>query len=205
VSAVLLLGATLLALLALLAVPVELTFRLEGGAPLAGEVGIRWLLGLVRARIPVPGAGGKPGEAAAAREGGRRPATRRVRRRASRGPGRYLDVLRQEAFRARACRLARDLARAVRVRRLRLWLRVGLDDPADTGMLWAVVGPLSAVALGLRRAEVRIEPEFAEAAFRFRTDGRVVVVPLQLLALAAAFALSPPSIRAWRTLAGRHG
>jgi hypothetical protein len=205
VSAVLLLGAVLLALLALLGAPVELAFRLEGAAPLAGEVRVRWLLGLVRLRIPLPGAAREPGEAAAPPEGGRRPARGRARRPAPRRPGRYVEVLRQEAFRARAWRLARDLVRAVRVRRLRLWARVGLDDPADTGMLWAVLGPLGAVALGLRRAEVRIEPEFAEAALRFRTDGRVVVVPLQLLALAAAFALSPPSLRAWRTLLSSHG
>ena len=210
-------GGVLLALVALLAAPVDLAFRLERAAPLAGEVTVRWLLGLVRVRVPIPAApkapgraggeaqGERPAEVETRPEGGTEAARRRARREARRRPGRIVDVLRQEAFRERAWRLGRDLARAVRVRRLRLWLRLGLDDPADTGLLWAVMGPLGAVALGLRGAEVRIEPEFAEAAREFQAEGRILIVPLQVLALAAAFALSPPSMRAWRTLWGSHG
>jgi len=38
----------------------------------------------------------------------------------------------------------------------------------------------------------------------FQAHGRALVIPLQLLALLISFALSPASIRAWRTLrAGR--
>jgi hypothetical protein len=80
-------------------------------------------------------------------------------------------------------------------------MRLGLGDPADTGRLWAVVGPLSAAAQ-LRNAELRIEPEFADPVLELRADGRVLLVPLRFLIVAIAFALSPPTIRAWRTLAG---
>lgn len=190
----------LLGLLVLLALPVEAAFRLEGIEAFTGQITIRWLFGLVRIRIPVPGVRERPAKPAAEREAARKP----PRRKARRGPARVLAVLGQTAFRRRAYRLVEDLVRAVHVSQLRLRMRLGVGDPADTGRLWAVVGPLNAAAQGLRGAEVQIEPEFMDPVLEFRAQGRVLVVPLQVLALAVSFALSPPSIRAWRTLKGGH-
>jgi hypothetical protein len=79
-------------------------------------------------------------------------------------------------------------------------MRLGMGDPADTGRLWALLGPLNAAADNLRHAEVQIEPDFADSSLEFQFDGRLRVVPLQLVALATGFALSPASLRAWRTL-----
>jgi hypothetical protein len=186
-------------LLLLLAVPVDVEFRLQGIEPLTGHVGVRWLFGLVRHRIPAPRAGeatptpgGEPKAARAPARPGARSRKRNV-----------LAALRQGAFRRRVHRLARDLVRAVHLHRLRLHLRLGLGDPGDTGRLWAVVGPLNAVAR-LRNAELRIEPEFADAVLEFQADGRLRLVPLRFLILAIAFALSPSTMRAWRTLKGNH-
>lgn len=83
-------------------------------------------------------------------------------------------------------------------------MRLGLGDPADTGRLWAMVGPLSALVQNLRNAEVRIEPEFADPVFEFESHGRVLLIPIQFIFVIIAFALSPPSIRAWRTLKGSY-
>ena len=189
--------------LLLLAVPVDMEFRLEGIEPFTGEVGVRWLFGLVRFRIPAPGAE-KPPKRKTEAKARRKPAQARAKPE-SRGRGRkVLAVLRQEAFRQRVYRLARDLVRAAHLHQLRLWMRLGLGDPADTGRLWAVVGPLGAMAQGLRHADVRIEPDFVEPALEFRAQGRLVLVPLQFLALAVAFLLSPASIRAWLVLKGSH-
>jgi hypothetical protein len=96
------------------------------------------------------------------------------------------------------------LLAAIRLRDLGLHLRLGLGDPADTGRLWAVVGPLSAASRCLRSADVRIEPAFDEPVLDFDAHGDAELVPLRLLALGLAFALSPASIRAWRTLSGRN-
>jgi hypothetical protein len=185
--------------LLLLAVPVDVEFRLEGIEPFTGQVAVRWLFGLVRYRIPVA----RVGEPAPMPEAKPKAELERARPEAR---GRHRDVLaalRQAAFRRRVYRLLEDLVRAVRLRRLRLLMRLGLGDPADTGRLWAAVGPLNALAT-LRNAELRIEPEFADPVFEFQADGRVLLVPLRFLILAVAFALSPPTIRAWRTLRGRH-
>lgn len=182
--------------LLLLAVPVGVEFRLEGIEPFTGEVGVRWLFGLVRFRIPVPRVGPRP-------EATPRAARARARPKARGRHRNVLAALRQAAFRRRVYRLVRDLVRAVHLRRLRLLMRLGLGDPADTGRLWAVVGPLNAVAR-LRNADVRIEPEFVDPVLEFQADGRLLLVPLRFLILAIAFALSPPTIRAWRTLKGSH-
>lgn len=117
----------------------------------------------------------------------------------------FAALMRERAFRRRVYRLVGDLARAIGVERLRVRLRLGLDDPADTGRLWALVGPLGAMAQNLRAAQVLLEPEFGGATFALRVQGCVCVVPLRLVAIVIAFALSPASMRAWRTLAVRHG
>ncbi len=192
----------LLGLVALLAVPVDAAFRLEGIEAFAGRLTIRWLFGLVRIHIPVPGARERPPEPSAEPKAARRRARREAR--GGRARARFLAVLRQATFRRRVHRLVRDLVHAAHASRLRLRLRLGLGDPADTGRLWAVVGPLSAVSQGLRGADLRIEPEFVEPALEFRARGRLCVIPLQVLALAVSFALSPASIRAWRTLWSGH-
>jgi hypothetical protein len=194
VGAVLVVAGLLGLLLLLLAVPVDVEFRLEGIEPFTGHVGVRWLFGLVRFRIPVPRVG-EPRPGAGSRRKG---AVVRARPEASGRRRNVLAALRQGAFRRRVHRLAGDLLRAVHLRRLRLLMRLGLGDPADTGRLWALVGPLNAVAQ-LRGAELRIEPDFLEPVLEFRADGRVLLFPLRFLILAVAFALSPATIRAWRT------
>ncbi len=187
--------AILLGLVALLAVPLEAAFRLDRVAALEGEVQLRWLFGLVRVRLAVPRPRARAAEAAA----GPKAARKRERREGRGGAGRGLAVLRQAEFRERVRRLVGDLVRALHVRRLLLHVRMGLGDPADTGLLWALVGPLGAVAAGSTGGDVRIEPDFLDSALELHSRGEVRIVPLRILALAVGFALSPPSIRAWRT------
>ncbi len=184
----------------LLAVPVAVDFRVEGTDSLSGQAGVRWMFGLVRIRIPFP-RGGAPGRKS--EEESR--ATRARDGSGPRGRGRsVLAALRQSAFRGRVYRLAGDLVRAIHVRRVRLRMRLGLGDPADTGLLWALLGPVNAVAQW-RNADVRIEPDFLDPVLEFHAEGGVEIVPLRFVILAIGFAISPPTIRAWRTLRGHRG
>ncbi len=193
---VLLAACFLLALLVLLAVPVDVAFRLEHVEALEGRLTVRWVFGLVKVRTAVPRARRQPAKP----EGGPKRAEKRVPRKPHRPPAAFLAALRQTAFRRRVYRFGHDLVRAAHVTRLRLRMRLGLGDPADTGLLWGIVGPLHAMAQGLRAADVRIEPEFVDPVLELQAQGRLLVFPLQFLALAVSFALSPSSIRAWRTL-----
>ncbi len=177
--------ALLAGLLALLAVPLELAFSVRReGVRREGRGSLRWLFGLVRVRL------GGPGERVRAGPG--RPASRRPRRGGG-GARRMLALVQVEGFGSRLLRLARDLFRRIRIQELSLRVRLGLDDPADTGRLWAVVGPLAALP-GLRR--VAIEPEFAAETFELDGRGRIRIVPLRLLSVLLRFALSPVTLRA---------
>lgn len=180
----------------LLALPLDVRFRFEGIEPFQGQVAIRGLFGLVRLRIGIPGASRRKlrPRTAAARE--RRPSRSRLD---------VLAALRQPEFRRRAYVLVADLFRAAHPQQLRVRIRLGLGDPADTGRLWALVGPLNALAQNLRNTEIMIEPEFMEPVLRFQTQGRFLVIPLQFVGLAVRFALSPPAIQAWRIMRGGHG
>ncbi|UCH46502.1 MAG: DUF2953 domain-containing protein [Betaproteobacteria bacterium] len=200
VTALLILSALFALFLLLLAVPIDLAFRIEGVRTFQGHMSLRWLFGVVRFRIPVPDSAAQRPEAKVSQ----RPTKKRSIRKKRRKHLNFVAVLKQAEFRRRAYRFAKDLIHAVHVQRLRLLMRLGLGDPADTGRLWALVGPLSAMAQNLQSADVRIEPEFMDSVLEVRADGQLRLVPLQFLGLAIAFLLSPTSIRAWRTLRASH-
>ena len=183
--------------LLLLAVPVDVAFQFQGIEMFQGQIKIHWLFGLVRFHFHVP---------AVSVPQLPEPETAKLRVKPEERSGRanFFAALRQAPFRRRVYRFSKDFVRAIHLHQLRIRMRLGLGDPADTGCLWAIVGPLNAAAQNLRNAEVRIEPEFMEPIFEFEAHGRFLLIPLHFLALAVAFALSPPSIRAWRTLRGSH-
>jgi hypothetical protein len=197
ISLVVLLGLVVL----LLALPMAVAFRIEGMQAFRGQITVRCLFGCVCYRLQLPGSGAHAPKAHPTAQTVQTPPRPPPPKRQ---PGQVLAILRQAAFRRRIYRLVHDLIDATHLRRLRLNMRLGLGDPADTGRLWALVGPLQAVAQSRHGANVRIEPEFMDAVLEFRAQGRLVVVPLQLLFVVMGFVLSPASIRAWRTLRASH-
>jgi len=74
-------------------------------------------------------------------------------------------------------------------------VRLGLDDPADTGRLWAVVGPLAAILTLPVHARVAIEPEFACEALEVDGKGCIRIIPIRLLFVVLVFLLSPGTLR----------
>jgi len=181
--------AGLLILVFLLAVPVTLDFRVSWPRGPQREVVVGWGFGLVRLRIPA----GTPGGSGT---GAKRQAA--TRRRPSRGKRNMTALLRRKAARRRLTRFIVDLWRAVRKEDLQIDIRLGLADPADTGQLWAFVGPLEGMLAGNRNAMIHIEPDFTGESVRVNGSGKVSLVPLRVIGLVLALFLSP-SI--WRALA----
>lgn len=194
-SFVLLIIAILLALLlVLLAVPITVAFRIDRIKEIKGQVSFHWFFGLVRFQIGIPGA-------AKAEPQHKRKPTKKTRKRKPGGNARgVFALLKQSVFRRRAIRFIKDVLRATHARDLYLRLRIGLGDPADTGRLWALLGPIAGIAKNLRSAEVRIEPEFMDLVLEVESNGEFRLIPLQFIALATAFVVSPTTLRAWRTL-----
>ena len=88
-------------------------------------------------------------------------------------------------------RLARRIFSTVNVRRLNVQLHVGLDDPAETGLLWGAVAPVVAYADFLRPGAVALEPDFTGPRFAGQGSASLRIVPLRWLPPILLFALNP--------------
>lgn len=193
-------GAGLLAAgLLLLALPVELRFEVHGVQPPRGHVAFRALLGLWQRRIAMP----------APRRGRPRPAVRAggetrqwSARRHKSGLDRLQPLWSDVGLRRHALSRLRAALETLQWSDLHVHVRLGLGDPADTGRLWAVLGPLGAMLASLRRADVAIEPDFIEPVLDLDARGRLVLVPLRLMwplvILAGIFGLAAARQLRWR-------
>jgi hypothetical protein len=181
--------AVAVSLIALLSVPVELHFRLQRDQAVRARVLVRWMFGLIRFQLK--GRRAREARKRAAKPSERKPSV----------PGGPLSLIRDHRLLARAVRLLREAVVAIQFRRLRLRLRLGFDDPADTGMLWSVLGSAAALAPAIPRASVDIAPDFDRARFALEAGGEVRAIPARVAWIALTFLLSPPFLRA----AWRHG
>jgi hypothetical protein len=169
----------------LLAIPVWVSYTLSWHRAFRIDATVQWAFGLVNVKIPGgdPKVSSKPVDVPKFKD--------QRRDRSQKARGNILLAARQAALRARILRFARDLWRALRKRDVDLRVRLGLGDPADTGQLWAVCGPLSAALANVRDVTVAVEPDFLNQTFEVDGRGTVRVIPLQILCLVAALLLSP--------------
>jgi hypothetical protein len=111
---------------------------------------------------------------------------------------RALAMARSDGFSRRVLCLLRDLLGRVQVRRLDLDLRLGFDDPADTGRLWGIIGPVSAVLALPHAARVSVTPVFTEPLLYLDAHAEARIVPAALLLALLGFVFSPITFRAAR-------
>jgi len=173
----------LLMLIALLAVPVSLSYWVSWRRALQGNVQVRWMFGLVRVQLPV--ARSKP-PTLKQQTGSRKKRTRKP----SANKSNPLAAIQHKAFRQRVFRFVRDIWRAIHKHNLSLRVRIGLGDPADTGRLWAVVGPVAGMLTVVQDTSIEIAPEFNDAVFELDSSGNISVVPLQMIYLTFGLLLS---------------
>jgi hypothetical protein len=173
----------LLVLIALLAVPVTLTYQLSWRQEFEGSFHLRWLFGLVRIELPMSQS-----------KTHATPQSKIKQQTHKKAPGKKsspMAAIWQKSFRRRIIRFIRDVWRATHKQDLRLRVRIGLGDPADTGQLWAVVGPVSGVLATVQEASIELEPEFIDTVFELDSSGNVRLIPLQMIYLTFALLLSP--------------
>jgi hypothetical protein len=164
------LAAFLLFCLLLLALPVDLNFSLEKEETLKYRAELGLFFGLLSVDV-TPKAG--------------RPAAKARPKRRRRTKSRLGSVLGNEASFKRFIRLMRDLRRSFRIRELTLHCRVGLGDPAQTGMLMGVLHPLL-----LPGRDITLTADFQEAVFEGRCSARIRLLPVQVVGSLLAFAVS---------------
>ncbi len=192
-EAMLIVALLLAVLVALLAIPLSLSFSLTRLQALQGYVHFRWLFGLVNFRANLP----TKKSATEAEQSSRKQKSHRAS--SNRNSRDLIAMLKQSAFRKHMMKFIKNLLRATHAQNLYLKLRIGLGDPADTGMLWAVMGPFSGMLRNLQSMRIDIEPEFIDEVIEVDSHGQFHLVPLQFIALMIGFILSPTTIRAWRS------
>lgn len=184
----------LLLLVAILAIPFNIAFQMSSHQVTDNDVRLQWAFGLVRIRI-YPGTPGSPSPRhEVLGRGGRRPG------RSIPSGQNIIAAIRQTEFRRRIIRFIGDLWQAVRKQNVRLRVRIGLGDPADTGQLWAICGPVAGMLANAQEVSIAIEPEFVDAVLDVDASGSVRVVPLQVIYLSGALLLSPTVWRGIRQM-----
>jgi len=152
---------------------------------------LSWLFGLVSKEVTKGKK--KPEEKKKVAEG-----KRKLRRRGSRV---ILRILRTKGLLRQLKRLLKDVISRLNIRNLVVNLKIGLDNPADTGLLFALIGPvISFLNLSLPH-EIRVQPSFGdEAVFEGYSCGRLRLLPIQLVMPFLKFAFSLSTIRVVKTL-----
>lgn len=177
--------AFLLVLIALQAIPVTLMYQVNLRQVPQGEIKLRWVFGLIRIRIPLFQS--KPPST-----DGNEPVRKISQKKTSSGkPFNPLAAFRQKLFRRRIIRFIREFWHAIYKRDIYLRIRIGLGDPADTGQLWAIIGPVSGMLSSIQEASIEIEPEFFDTTFELDSSGSIRVIPLQMIYLTLGLLLSP--------------
>jgi hypothetical protein len=106
------------------------------------------------------------------------------------------DILRIRGFLRRLVSLISKIRRQVRIREFAANLKVALDNPADTGLLFAFLAPINVLGY-IRPHEISIQPSFAgDSLLQGYVYGAVRLRPIQLFPPLITFAFSLPALRA---------
>jgi len=164
----------------MLSIPVDMKFDLATHEHAKAKIRIGWLFGLVwkdiRARKKK-----KPKE--------------KPKKRRKRGIKSFLPLLRIKGLPGKILKLIRQILGCLKIKQLDVALRVGLDDPFDTGMLCSVLWPALIPPSPSGKVRFRLEPVFSEFAFEASLQGWVRLFPIQLVWPLVSFVLSATGLR----------
>ena len=97
--------------------------------------------------------------------------------------------------------LLRDILGCLKIRDLTADFRVGLGDPADTGLLFALIGPTTFWLSSSSYHRIRVQPSFAdEPTFEGHLSGAVRLRPIQLVIPLLKFVFSLATVRVVKKL-----
>ena len=170
----------------LLAMPVSLTYQFSWKQTPSARLRLNWAFGLVHADVSPDLAKPGPDKPGATDKKTARRGKSKARK------ANFMAAIRQASFRRRIFRFVSDLWRTIHKKNVRLLVRLGLGDPADTGQLWAVLGPLSGMLARLRDIRITVEPDFLDPTLEVDSSGTIRMIPLQVVILVFGLLFSPP-------------
>ena len=81
------------------------------------------------------------------------------------------EILRTKGLLSQIIRLLRDVLSHLKFREFGANLRVGLDNPADTGLLFALIAPANLLPSSFSPREIRVQPSFGDEAVHLQMEG----------------------------------
>ena len=176
-----------------LSVPLEAVLNLDTSRRPKLSMRLVWLFGLVSKEL-----GGEKEEAAGKKV---REKEQKKKGRRAVDPRTALKLLRARGLPGKVMRLVRGILGQLRIRELAANLRLGLGDPADTGLLFAVITPAIPFLNLTPRCQIRVQPCFHdELVFEGHIRGALSLQPVRLVRPLAGFVFSMPALRAMKVL-----
>ena len=175
-------------IIAVLCVPFDMVLHLNVGAKPRFQTKLSWFFGLVTKEI------GKEKKRKVT-EGKRKT---RKKREIFRD---IFKIMRTRGLVKRFKTLIADALRQLKVKDVTADFRVGLGDPADTGLLFAFIGPATVLLNRSFPGHIRVQPSFKDrAVFETYSHGTVRLRPIQLAMPVFRFIFSPATARTIKKL-----
>jgi len=177
----------------LLIIPVELVFNYKNYETPGKKINLSWFFGIVTFEIYPKKPSSKE----------KKEVKSRTEKKKGMGFAKIKKILGNIKFTIKTYNTIRKLLQSVKPDLKRLYIKIGLEDPADTGLLWGLMGPLSGVMYGFTNKDLVIEPDFLDPAFNVETQGRLTIIPLEILFIALGYIFSPIVLKTyWFDLRG---
>ena len=192
--AILILASLLVLIIFAFSVPLDVVLRVDVYGRPKFRMRLAWLFGLVSKEITKKDK--KPEYKKGADNGKRKPRKR--------GPGAQtiLKILRARGLLGQIKLLLKSILRLLRIKDLAADLKVGLGDPADTGLLFALIGPATFFIGSPFPNQINVQPSFTdEAVLEGSLHGALRLWPIQLIPPLLRFVFSLSTIRVVKILA----
>lgn len=175
----------------ILCIPLDMVLHADVHGKPRVRLRVSWLFGLVSREIS--GEKEKPEEKRGAAQG--------KKKHGWGDSGVIFRILRTKGMLKRLKELVKHVLASFKWRDIVADFRVGLGDPADTGALFAFLGPAAAFLGSSHRHQIRIMPSFGDdAVLEGYSYGVARLRPIRLVPPLLKFAFSVTTIRVARTL-----
>ena len=176
-------GIIMVIILAVLLIPIDITLDTNGEGRATTRVG--WLFGLVSKEI---------------RPGKRKERKKKPEKKRKGDIKTFLPILRIEGLVSRIIKLGRQIVGCFRVRELDADLKVGLDDPVDTGIMYGLLHAVLIPSNSPGPTRLRIEPVYDRPIFEINMRGTIRVILIQIVSYLLCFVFSAAGLRAARLM-----
>ena len=189
-------------ILLVFSIPLDMAFDVGGPGAARSRMRVGWVFGLLGKEF---GRGRKvpPSDISHTDPSPEERAPKRQKKKKQRITTRFRSLLMTKGVARGLLKLFRRILRGVRVKHLDARLEIGLDAPADTGMLYSTLWPVFVPLTVNGSAKVRMELSFEQPALNLTARGCIRVIPIQMVWSVLLFALSPAGLRMMRRMVMR--